>query len=277
MASSSIPMTPAQAAVPRQAASIILLRDGARGLETLMLRRHSRSGFAASAWVFPGGVVDAMDAQVDAGNWSGIDPSALAPVFDLTPPQVLAIHVAAVRETFEEAGVLLAQRRDGTRVDVAAPAFAEIRHALNDREVSVDWPGFLRREGLVLDLGAVAYFSRWITPFQEPRRYDTFFFAARMPAGAIAAADTVETTQDRWITPQDALAEEEFRLIFPTIKTLGALDHLGSVDAILDKARTQSVVSITQPHILVDDDGRYTRILLPTDEGYPHELYASYG
>lgn len=271
----AVPQTPAEAAPTRAAATVILLREAAASHqpEILLLRRHDRAGFAASAWVFPGGVVDAGDAAVDRDSWTGIDPDDLAARFDLTPEQVLATHVAAVRETYEEAGILLAAHRDGRAPDLADPAFTALRRDLNDRSVTVDLAAFLREHDLVLDLGAVTYFSRWITPIQEPRRYDTAFFVAMVPDGAEASPDDVETTQARWITAQQAIDDPDIGIIFPTEKTLRHIVQLGTPADVIAHARAQTHVAPVQPHIFVDDDGRYTGIVLPDDERYPHEVY----
>jgi hypothetical protein len=184
------------------------------------------------------------------------------------------MHVAGVRETFEEAGVMLARHRDGRLPDTTAPAFTAMRDQLNDREGSADWPGFLREQDLVLELGALTLLSRWVTPIQEPRRYDTFFFVARMPDGATASADNIETTQDRWIGASAAIADDDVPLIFPTIKNLTAVAELGSIDAVIVHARALSTVPIIRPHITFGDDGKFTGILLPDDEGFPHDVYA---
>lgn len=271
----AVPQTPGEAAPTRPAATVILLREGDAPdrPEVLLLRRHDRAGFAASAWVFPGGVVDPGDAAIDGDSWTGIDPDDLAARFELTPEQVLATHVAAARETYEEAGILLAAHGDGRAPDLAAPAFTALRRDLNDRSVAVDLAAFLRAHDLVLDLGAVTYFSRWITPIQEPRRYDTSFFVAMVPDGAAASPDDVETTQARWITAQQALDDPDVGIIFPTEKTLRRIVELGTPADVIAHARAQTHVAPVQPHILFDDDGRLHAIVLPDDERYPHEVY----
>lgn len=259
-------------ALPRSAATVILLRD-ADALEVLMLRRHKRSGFAASAWVFPGGVVDLGDAAVGEDNWTGIQPASLTDRFDLAAEQVLAMHVAAVRETFEEAGVLLAHHQDDAPVDVTDPAVVEFRHLLNDRQTKANWPAFLTAQKLVLDLGGVTCLSRWITPVAEPRRYDTYFFVAKLPDGAQPAADLVETTEARWITPADALDDDDFMMIFPTVRTMELLRDFATTDEVISHAGSVTDLAPTQPHVVLDDDGNLAKILAPGDEGYPDELY----
>jgi 8-oxo-dGTP pyrophosphatase MutT (NUDIX family) len=274
------PTTPADAPPTRLAATVVLVRDAPAGPEVLMLRRHAKAGFAASLWVFPGGVVDPGDGLVGPDCWSGIDPEALASTFDLPAERVLAAHVAAVREMFEEAGVLLAQHADGRLPDVSAAALQALRRDLNDRSVTVDLDAFLREHELVLDLGAVTYWSRWVTPIQEPRRYDTCFFLARVPDGAVASHDAIETTDARWVTPQQGLDDPGVEMIFPTIRTLeelaaveGPAGQPADADAIVSHAADRPPVTPIQPHILTDDDGAFVGIVLPDDPRFPHELY----
>lgn len=155
----------------RMAATVILVRDGEDGSEVCLLRRHRRSGFAADAWVFPGGVVDDADRRLERRLWDGIEPHRLTQRFGLSADLVLGLHVAAVRETWEEAGVLLARGRAGHPDGAPGPAArTDLRRWLHDR-------------GLVLDLGALEYWSRWVTPRAEPRRYDACFFLAAAPPG----------------------------------------------------------------------------------------------
>jgi 8-oxo-dGTP pyrophosphatase MutT (NUDIX family) len=255
---------------PRDAATVIVVRDGAAGPEVLLLRRHARSGFAADAWVFPGGTVDDGDCGLPPERWDGIEPAALAPRFSEPADLVLGLHVAAVRETFEEAGLLLARHRDGRTPDLTATAYVELRRRLGDRTTAVDWGAWLAEEDLILDLGCLTYHSRWITPIQEPRRYDTAFFLARAPEGQIADHDRVETTEQRWVTPDAALTAHragELFMIFPTIRTLEALTGAGSVDELVERAAAQPEIPHIQPHIEIEGD-RF-RILVPGDEGYP--------
>src|SRR5688500_12145290 len=145
----------------RAAATVIVLRDVSNGdgYEVLMLRRHARSGFAADMWVFPGGVVDEADGTLESDHWTGIDSPALAPRFGLSAQQVLAHYVAAVRETFEEAGLLLARRRDGSAPDLSDPALLQLRNDLADRTKKVSFAAWLSEGDLVIELDALTYVS----------------------------------------------------------------------------------------------------------------------
>lgn len=268
----------AETASLRTAATVIVLRDapGGAGYEVLMLRRHARSGFAADMWVFPGGVVDEADGNLSPHHWTGIDPRELAPRFGCTPQQVLAHYVAAVRETFEEAGLLLAHRRDGTGPDLSDPSLLQLRNDLADRTKAVNFAAWLQDRDLVVELGNLTYLSHWVTPSVEPRRYDTRFFLAHAPADQIAGYDQLETTDQRWVSPAAALAASkagEMPMIYPTIITLRWLrEHATAHDAVA-AAGAQAEIRRIQPHAELDDDGNFVRILHPDDPDYPHHLY----
>jgi len=275
---------PAEPAPIRDAATVIVLRDGPHGVESLLLQRHGRSGFAADAWVFPGGVVDAPDAALPPPRWTGIDPVARAARFQATPERTLALHVAAVRETFEESGLLLASRPDGSAVDIEAASVAAMRRRLADRDDpagAAEFNAWLAEEDLVLELGRLEYWARWITPVWEKRRYDTRFFLARAPEGQVAAFDDVETTGQHWIRARDALAAAERRelhMIYPTIKNLEALAEacgdVGGIDAAFACAAAMERIGTVLPHFEPTDDGGF-RVLHPDDPDYPTERYAA--
>lgn len=265
-------------ATPRDAATVVPLRDGAPGVEVLMLRRHGKVEFAADAWVFPGGAVDDADRALDPACWDGIDPQTLAARFGDPPDLVLGSHVACVRETFEEAGLLLARHRDGRPAHPTTASARAIRARLGERREGASFGAWLRDEALVCDLGALAYHSRWITPAQAPKRYDTRFFLAAAPTGQRAVHDDVETTDQRWLTPTEALgraAEGEMLVWYPTAHTLRSLVDEPSVESALARARAQGEVRVVQPHVEEGSGGR--RIVHPDDPAYPHERYAPGG
>lgn len=261
---------PAPPVQPRPAATTILLRDVDGGPpELLLLRRHDRSGFVPNVWVFPGGAVDEADRRLDPACWTGIEPAALVDRFGLPADLVLGMHVAAVREAFEEAGVLLATTTDGAPVDHRAPAVQRARHALMARRPTLDLATFLREEGLVLDLGRLTYHRRWITPPSEPRRFDTCFFLAPAPADVTARHDAVETVDLRWASARDALADDTLTVIYPTRRTLEGLVDFTTADQIIAAARAAPAVVPVQPHVITDADGRPVRIVSPGEPGYP--------
>jgi glyoxylase-like metal-dependent hydrolase (beta-lactamase superfamily II)/8-oxo-dGTP pyrophosphatase MutT (NUDIX family) len=204
-------------AVARPAATILLLRDAPGGFEVLMTRRSASASFAPGAYVFPGGAIDAQDAQAHelAARRPGQDDERLTQA------------VAAIRECFEELGVLLARHGDGRPADAGDVA------AL-DRDAP-----FLpqcRDRGLVLAADEVWLLARWITDRDLPRRFDVPFLVARMPAGQTPVADEAEQFEPVWVRPADALARHQagrFAMIFPTIRTLERLAKFADAEAVL--------------------------------------------
>jgi 8-oxo-dGTP pyrophosphatase MutT (NUDIX family) len=224
---------------PIASASVIVVRDARHraGLEVLLLERHLDADFAGGALVFPGGKVDARDRELDAARWTGRSLARWREELGTaTERDALGVLVAAIRETFEEAGVLLARREDGSPLDADAlrrPSAVEARRRLAERGGSWDWRPWLSDEGLVLDLGALAFWSWWVTPVGQHKRFDTRFLIAHLPQGQVAFHDDVETTDLRWIGPADALEQQaraEATIIFPTRRNLAALASYGSAD-----------------------------------------------
>lgn len=230
---------PARAATPRPAATIVLMRDGAGGAEALLLRRHRASGFVPGAWVFPGGRVDAADEEpIQHGRIQGLASS---------PVPAAPYWTAALRELFEETGVLLARTRTGDWVPDAASdrRVDEARRALMDHSATL----LEVLEGLevTLDAEGAVHAAHWITPVVEPRRYDTHFFIAALPEGRTATHDPREMTDAAWLTPAEALARfEQGRLpmVFPTVRTLQLLRDFDSVDHALAALRHRDVPAI---------------------------------
>jgi 8-oxo-dGTP pyrophosphatase MutT (NUDIX family) len=216
---------------PRPAATVVLLRDGDAGPEALLLRRHGRSGFAAGAWVFPGGMVDADDAgPAVAEAMDGPTADEWARRLELDDASVaLAFVASAVREAFEETGILLAHVRAGMdeeRLD-------GLRRSLLAGEMGLG--EMARDEGLRLAGGDLLYIAHWITPEPEPRRYDTRFFLATVPGDAVCTPHAAEMTDARWMAPADAVAafeRGEMKLLPPTVHTLRRLAGFASVAAV---------------------------------------------
>lgn len=288
--------SPATPAPVRDAATVVLLRDGSAAggpaggsgggaaggtgsagpPEVLLLRRSARSGFGASAWVFPGGGVDPADRLLDRSRWRGPDPRRLGAVLGHDPADAVALGVAAVRETFEEAGVLLARTEDGRPVDARAPALGALRRTLLDPGADgpspVDLAAVLAAAGLVLDLGALTPLARWRTPRQERRRFDAVFFLAVVPPGQEAVPDLVETTAARWTTAEAALDEARagrLPLMYPTLQTLEALAGWPSAAAAVGAAADQAALRVLEPHLVLDEEGRVVRVVHPDDPEYP--------
>ncbi len=221
-------------AVPRDAATVMLLRSRPAGLEVYMLRRKPTMAFAPGAYVFPGGSVDARDADEQVA-WAGPDAAEWGRIFDAPSSLARALVCAAVRETFEESGVLLAgESADSVVADTTSDQWEADRHALLDRSVSL--AELLGRRRLVLRADLLRPWSRWITPVVEPRRFDTRFFAAALPAGQRTRDVGGEASEVAWVRPAEALQageRGEIRLFPPTAVTLSELAHCGTVETAL--------------------------------------------
>ena len=225
-------------AQPRDAATVMLLRTGAAGLEVYMLRRKASMAFAPGAFVFPGGSVDARDADEQVA-WAGPDANEWGQIFDASPAHARALVCAAVRETFEESGVLLAgESADSVVADTTSDDWEADRRALLDRSVSL--AELLARRGLVLRADLLRPWSRWITPVIEPRRFDTRFFAAALPAGQRTRDVGGEASEVAWVLPGEALQagkRGEIRLFPPTAVTLSELTDCGDLETVLTGPR----------------------------------------
>ena len=192
-------------AEPRRASTVMLVRDGDAGPEVFMLRRVSEMAFAPSTMVFPGGGVDERDGELGL-PWAGPSPSEWAERLGCSPEEAQMYVAAAIREVFEECGVLLAgPSASGPLARVDEPEWLEVRRALVDRSVAL--ADVLRDNGLVLRSDLVVAKAHWVTPVFEPRRYDTWFFAALMPPLQVADGETTEADQAGWVVPEQLLRE----------------------------------------------------------------------
>lgn len=217
---------------PKDASTVMLLRDGATAPEVFLQRRVGSMAFAAGMTVFPGGSVDPSDGTADI-EWAGPEPAWWAAKFGITEPRAKALVAAAVRETFEECGVLLA---GPTADDVVADTtgYHEARGRLERRAVSL--AAFLAEEKLVLRADLLRPWANWIAPVIEPRRYDTRFFVAVLPQGQLADGATSEAAEVQWRTAAAEL--ERWRagtdvLLPPTWSQLDALAQFASTAEIL--------------------------------------------
>jgi 8-oxo-dGTP pyrophosphatase MutT (NUDIX family) len=225
------------------AATVMLVREAGGGgggsLEVLMLRRHPEAVFAADAWVFPGGRVDEADSVTPIG--AGPSDAEASAALGLRSGG-LAYWVAAARECFEEAGILLARRSEtGAWLDTGTEWSTArlIRHRREIHAGSTTLAAFLKAEGLELDLSGLHYVSHWITPPHRgtARRFDTRFFVAEVPPGQTVSHDTTETVESIWTTPAEALARGEageILLLIPTIANLKSLARCSSVAEIVE-------------------------------------------
>ena len=258
---------PENPAPPRDSATVMLVRDGADGLEVFMLERHLQSDFAGGAYVFPGGTIDARDLDAEAASF--LDGPALpdAAAHIAAPAETaLGFYLCAIRETFEEAGVLLA-RRDGEPVrfddDEEEKRFGVYRDEFNARGGSL--AELALKEGLRYAGDLLHYYARWITPEFAPKRYDARFFVATMPDGQEPLHDDVETTASTWIRPTDALAQAReglFSIIFPTRKTLESLAGFATAGDVVASTRDKHIPAVLPSVVLAEGQ---PKVVLPGD------------
>ncbi len=242
-------------------ATILLVRDGSAGLEVFMVERHHRIDFATGALVFPGGKVDPGDSAPEAAarcsGAAGLDADALT------------VRVAAIRETFEEAGVLLARPRGASGlVDATRLAGIEERHrrALEADEEPIGQVA--EAEDLELACDLLVPFAHWITPTFMPKRFDTWFFLVAAPPDHVALHDGRESVDSVWTTPGAALAAAERgerTIIFPTLMNLKKLARSERVEDALAAARAEPVVTVF-PRMARTEAGTVMRI--PAEAGY---------
>ncbi|MES2362991.1 MAG: MBL fold metallo-hydrolase [Pseudomonadota bacterium] len=236
----------------RPAATVLLLRDSAKGIEVLMTRRSMSASFAPGAYVFPGGGIDAADASAHAQSTRRATQSDLH----------LTQAIAAIRESFEELGVLLARHADGshaTTSDIAAL----------DRKAP--FAAQCREKNLSLAGDEVFVLAHWITDRDLPRRFDVPFLVARMPEGQEPVADEAEQFEPIWVRPADALARHaahDFFIIFPTIRTLQRLQAYASVDAVLQACASEQPLWTSCPRagLLAGKEARYMEHEAPFGE-----------
>jgi 8-oxo-dGTP pyrophosphatase MutT (NUDIX family) len=217
-----------QDVVALPAATLLLLRDAP--LEVLMLRRHEKSSFVPNAWVFPGGIVEPVDREL--GGDSLLD----------------AMRIAAIRETFEETGVWLGEALD----DIETKRRELLAGKLSFRELFTG-----------IDLERLVWTSRWITPLGIPKRFDTWFFLAKVTRDLVATAEENEAAEVAWISPEAALTAHEagtMQMVLPTVKNLEALIGFPNVEALLE-ARRDAVIEPIQPVLVVEGTSR--RLVIP--------------
>lgn len=249
----------------RDAATIALVRDTGTGdgVEVYLLRRVSSMAFAAGMHVFPGGSVDPADADTAVG-WVGPSAADWAAELGASEPLARALVCAAVRETFEESGVLLAGETPDAVVDVSDSGWEVERAALEAREHSMS--ELLARRGLVLRADLLRAWSHWITPEVEPRRFDTRFFVAALPPGQRTRVVGGESDRTVWLPARDAVdraARGELAMLAPTAQTLADLAEYATVDDVLAARRR---VRPLLPRFALD--AGEVRMLLPDEPGY---------
>ena len=242
---------------PAPSATILLLRDGRHGLEVFMVKRHHQIDFASGALVFPGGKVDPHDGDPALRNH--------ADGAEALDNLRLSVAACAIREGFEESGILLA-RKVGHRdyIDGAAStALAPWRPKLNASEIGL--AEFLSKEGLRLACDALTPFAHWITPVFMPKRFDTYFYLATTPPGQLGRHDGSESVDSVWVNPNEAIEDKRWTIIFPTKMNLMKLGRAKSVAEAITNAKADRIVTV-EPWLITKDGQRL--ITIPEDAGY---------
>jgi 8-oxo-dGTP pyrophosphatase MutT (NUDIX family) len=251
------PKTPVAA---RPASTVVILRDGPGGIEVFMVVRHREIDFASGALVFPGGKVDTQDASE---AWSELAAKAL------TAPD-RSFLVAAGRETFEEAGLVLARQRGSAElIDAAAADRLVEAHRTRLLKGEVSFVDIVRGEGLTLALDMLVPFAHWITPEPLPKRFDTHFFLVAAPVSQLGAHDGSESVEGLWIAPQQALAEATAgsrTLVFATRMNLAKLSRFRTVAEAVAATRAKPVVTVV-PRVKRTPAGRWLQIPAEADYG----------
>ncbi|GIF65007.1 hypothetical protein Ais01nite_30420 [Asanoa ishikariensis] len=240
-------------AVPRLAATVLLLRPAQHtGFEVYLIRRVAAMAFGGM-YAFPGGGVDPTDSQADLG----IDPTSLAGRLKTDPERAQAIVCAAAREVFEEAGVLLAGPTGDTVVgDVSGDDWEAARHALVGRDLG--FADFLKTRDLTLRADLLAPWSRWITPEFEPRRFDAYFFVAALPGGQVTRDVSGEADHTMWISPAEAVAQArrgEVAMLPPTVMTLQQVADCPDIPSVFAAAARREPAAAMMPTIDLTADG----------------------
>ena len=262
-------MSTEAAVKPRPASTILLLRDSKarKEIEIFMMVRHYEIDFNSGALVFPGGSVDKSDQAIiaDPALYSGGEGLEAAG---------LSFRIAAIRETFEESGILLARPKGSKAlVDAVRASEIEAAHRADLCANKISFLKVLNDNGLLLALDELVPYAHWITPEGMPKRFDTWFFLASAPPEQAGAHDGKESTDSIWVSPREALEGGDngrFKLPFPTTRNLIRLGKQASVKAALDDSRGKKVVTV-MPVMTRLNGGRQLRI--PAEAGYDGELF----
>lgn len=249
----------------RDASTVVIVNEDSGDTEILMMKRPGTMKFAAGAYVFPGGRVDEADSDPRIG-WHGTSPEEFGAKLGASPGAARALVVAAVRETYEESGILLAGTPDGEPVIPSGPEWDAACAAVRAGELS--FPDLLAARGLVILADRIVPWARWITPVVEPRRYDTRFFAAVVPPGQTVDGHLAEADKIAWTAPDDALAAAkagEIMLLPPTIATLSEFaEASGDVAGFLRQPRE---ITPVQPRVLAENGQVWLEV--PEGVAYP--------
>ena len=265
---------------PLDSATVILTRESSQGqFKVFLMRRHRDQDFMGGAFVFPGGKLEEADCDLDlvphTRGFTGAEAQRCLQAPDLPEEKALGLFFAALRETFEESGILLAYDASGQIIDLAegetAGRFAGYRLQIHDHRISLR--ELAEQEHLTFAPDLLTPYSHWITPEIESKRFSTRFFLARQPPEQIPFHDTIEMTKSQWLTPSTAMEQQkegQILLMPPTLKTLEELNEFDSLDDLFQAARFREIRTIL-PEAFMTDDGFGVR--LPHDPEYKIEAY----
>ena len=246
---------------PAPSATVLLLKDDGESFKVFMVVRNSGFEFAGGALVFPGGRVDLADSIMDS--------NVLAPGFNQFSPEEVSNRVCAIRETFEEVGILLARDRANSEIlnsERSLDLVSKYREAIHSGDIK--FKEMLIKEGLELVLGSLVPYAHWITPARSSKRFDTWFYAVRTPEGQLGAHDEIESVESMWITPKEAIDGGNtgyFKLVFATKMNLRRLENLTSVSESLKFAMRTKIVAVEPT---VEKKGNKIIFSIPKDAGY---------
>ncbi len=265
---------------PLDSATVILTRESSEGqFKVFLMRRHRDQDFMGGAFVFPGGRLDEADCDINlvphTRGFSAAEAKRCLQAPDLPEEKAMGLFFAALRETFEESGILLAYDASGQIIDLAegetAGRFAGYRLQIHDHRLSLR--ELAERERLTFAPDLLTPYSHWITPEIESKRFSTRFFLARQPPEQIPFHDTIEMTKSQWLSPSTAMElqkEGQILLMPPTLKTLEELNEFDSLDDLFQAARSREIRTIL-PEAFTTDDGFGVR--LPHDPEYKLEAH----
>jgi 8-oxo-dGTP pyrophosphatase MutT (NUDIX family) len=260
----------------KDASTVILIRPSKSGYwEIFLARRHQKQAFMAGAYVFPGGQLEKTDNDPQFENYiktaDVIDPCRLLQDSSLPREKALGFFIAAIRETFEEAGILLGGKTTGNLVsfhdEKVLKRFNDYRRELNSSQITL--AEITRKENIFLFPDTLIPYSHWITPEFEKKRFNTRFFLAKLPTGQTPLADAMELTESLWVTPQKALEmhrQKEIILMPPTLKTIEELSAFSNIDELFSAAKTKIIYPILPQ--LTDNS-----LKLPHDPEYSIDAY----
>lgn len=265
------------AGIFRNAATVILTRDGDRGMEVFLMRRHRAQSFMAGAFVFPGGALDEDDADPALASYiTGLTAEQAAKnlqEINVLPQTAFSLYMAAIRETFEEAGVLLAYSRDGEPLqypdEQTAARLSQARRALHQKELSLN--ELAKQENIRFAFDMLTPFAHWMTPDIEKKRFDTRFFLTRIPAGQTPLHDAVEMTESRWMTPLEAVTahrNREIRLMPPTLRSLEDISDITDTASLIQSVQDKKIYPVLPQARKINGE---LQLLLPHDPDYSIE------